>query len=692
MPSSEQEALEYPATTEYEHEQPIHEQQQQQQQQESMSEHNLGVCQDSKPAQGGRVVYMLPIELMAAILQHMDNKSDILQAALVSKAWARAGLQLLWSRTQCNADDWSSLQKLFQRPQRLYQDYRHSIRSLHITAPTSCSSRTTANSSEIRLPSLRKIVAGCPWLISLHVHTASLNDDDCWILSKSCPQLMAISFVSGIQPSGSVSDDGLSALAKNCRQLREVRIRSMLDSVFSERGIQALVEHTDGLLEVFGLELCSGGVSTNTTTIGSTNTIIRSTNTNIGSTIRSTNTTPFLPSSQSHPISSDPLRSLQDAIEPNSSITHANTTSADANSNTNTNGNSSRGFLSSIYNSEDRHRRFGNALVHLVQTNLHLKTLLLDWPIAMDAMLFGVAQSLRKLRHLSIGNSSNVDSIAQIIRHNPHLQSLALIDVGLQSTLPVQLLQPLMESAHQNAYHQTVQLGLTSLVLDGVDFLSNLVPVVLAFHNLTTLKLSSSRRMASMVDIITTHVQDIALACPSLIVLHIPISTDTQLIAFAQGCSMLVDVDVMDGHAVSNKGVIVLAKMCRRITRLALGSGRDITDVGIEMLARSLHSGLRHLSLPCAALDISIRSLEALTIHCVQLRSLEHLPVNIGIDALIDLLPRLPKLLALGINVSVRARNAPFSQRLGMRHALSRLDQDRIKQACKQLRYVTYHG
>ncbi|KAH9266784.1 hypothetical protein BASA84_000972 [Batrachochytrium salamandrivorans] len=81
MPSSEQEALEYPATTEYEHEQPIHEQQQQQQQQESMSEHNLGVCQDSKPAQGGRVVYMLPIELMAAILQHMDNKSDILQAA-----------------------------------------------------------------------------------------------------------------------------------------------------------------------------------------------------------------------------------------------------------------------------------------------------------------------------------------------------------------------------------------------------------------------------------------------------------------------------------------------------------------------------------------------------------------------------------------------------------------------------------
>ncbi|KAJ1334711.1 hypothetical protein BSLG_007866 [Batrachochytrium salamandrivorans] len=609
MPSSEQEALEYPATTEYEHEQPIHEQQQQQQQQESMSEHNLGVCQDSKPAQGGRVVYMLPIELMAAILQHMDNKSDILQAALVSKAWARAGLQLLWSRTQCNADDWSSLQKLFQRPQRLYQDYRHSIRSLHITAPTSCSSRTTANSSEIRLPSLRKIVAGCPWLISLHVHTASLNDDDCWILSKSCPQLMAISFVSGIQPSGSVSDDGLSALAKNCRQLREVRIRSMLDSVFSERGIQALVEHTDGLLE-------------------------------------------------SHPISSDPLRSLQDAIEPNSSITHANTTSADANSNTNTNGNSSRGFLSSIYNSEDRHRRFGNALVHLVQTNLHLKTLLLDWPIAMDAMLFGVAQSLRKLRHLSIGNSSNVDSIAQIIRHNPHLQSLALIDVGLQSTLPVQLLQPLMESAHQNAYHQTVQLGLTSLVLDGVDFLSNLVPVVLAFHNLTTLKLSSSRRMASMVDIITTHVQDIALACPSLIVLHIPISTDTQLIAFAQGCSMLVDVDVMDGHAVSNKGVIVLAKMCRRITRLALGSGRDITDVGIEMLARSLHSGLRHLSLPCAALDISIRSLEALTIHCVQLRSLEHLPVNIGIDALIDLLPRLPKLLALGINVSVRARNA----------------------------------
>ncbi|KAK6095867.1 hypothetical protein MT418_003749 [Batrachochytrium dendrobatidis] len=694
----------------------------------------------------------LPAELITAILQRMDCKTQILAAMMVNKAWASAGLSLLWKRTQCSADEWDSLRLLFQRPKRLYQDYRHDIRLLNIYCPIQ-----PWTGGDLRLSSLRTTVAGCISLTSLHIHIPSFNDDDCWILSKACPQLTSISFVSGVQPAGCITDEGLVALAQNCKQLKHICIKSMLDSVFSERGISALAQYTKGRLTTFGLELCSGsmGLDAMRPTISADSS--RSSHRSLsGSLPLSRSSSPVVsdvsvdatgsalhfisihtPTINRVPVSTSIPLSMSSSSSASSLSSRSSSPIASQSNNGIT--------LSSMYDSEARHKRFGDALRQLVVSSPDIHTLRLDWPVAMDEMLAQAAQSLRHLKCLTIGNSRDFSSIALLIRANPYLKSLALIDVTFpEGALPV-ILQPLVShhfglpshgdmlsqltsspqithqidvddnmynytqnrlynhgnssynSAHSTTTTEFSALGLISLVLDGIGFLTELVSIASQFHSLTTLKLAPSRRTASIADATTAHIHDLAIACPNLTTLHIPISTDHHLVTFAQSCPNLVDVDMMDGNGVSNQALVVLVKMCSGLMRLRVGAGRDVTDLGLEMVAKVCNTRLTHLAFPFSGgIRIGVKSVEAVAMYCSGLKSLDHVPVGVGVDVLVSLLPKLTRLRSLGINVSGRGNRGgePGGNPIhtGLRLPLSKMDQDRIKQACKNLKQITCHG
>jgi hypothetical protein len=197
--------------------------------------------------------------------------------------------------------------------------------------------------------------------------------------------------------------------------------------------------------------------------------------------------------------------------------------------------------------------KLGSALRNLIKANPNLRTLSLDWPIGMQEALEEASLSLRNLQTLRVGNFPTMSAIAQVIRSNLGLKSLYLNNS--------------MSSGQGNGDHNSVVLefpvhdpetdtsfltNLRELNLDGVGFLLSMVPLVSRFTNLTTLRLKPPSLSANMP---FTRTDDVAAetlrSLTKLQVLEMPIVGNSPVLALAESCPDLQELDVIDGSQVN---------------------------------------------------------------------------------------------------------------------------------------------
>ncbi|KAI8817069.1 uncharacterized protein EV422DRAFT_263870 [Fimicolochytrium jonesii] len=317
-------------------------------------------------------------------------------------------------------------------------------------------------------------------------------------------------------------------------------------------------------------------------------------------------------------------------------------------------------------------KRIKEALGEIITANPQLRSLQLDWPVAIDDTLQVAADTLTKLNHLRLGNIINTRAASTLLELNPHLESVTLTE--LPTTNPIaDFLTPLLPHAN-----------LTTLTLDGIGFLSTLLPTLAQFPNLTHIHATPSRRAASVHHhLVDAHVALIAQACHNLQSLTVPIATDGPLLKIAGHCPHLTHLDLRDGKDITDSALTLLVRRCTRVTSLHLGALQNtrITDASTTQLAHSLPH-LQHLSLPFANNNITHRTLAALAEHCPDLETLMNVPARVGYGALVKYVPMIRRLGALGLCVGAG----------GWKEQLGREEVEELRARCGRLRSVTYIG
>ncbi|KAI9328771.1 hypothetical protein DFJ73DRAFT_782469 [Zopfochytrium polystomum] len=177
--------------------------------------------------------------------------------------------------------------------------------------------------------------------------------------------------------------------------------------------------------------------------------------------------------------------------------------------------------------------------------------------------------------------------------------------------------------------------SLTSLELDGVGFMAVTLPVLTGrFPNLTRLKIAPSRLSASVPFTVTDEAAAVALRLlPRLRDLEMPVGGGAPLVALAEACAELEELDVVDGGSITDQSLILLAKSCRSLRRLHLGAASQLRDTSVVVLARSLARSLEALTLPFNNANISVAGgVRALAECCgaARLESLLNVPVRVG--------------------------------------------------------------
>ncbi|KND03186.1 uncharacterized protein SPPG_09005 [Spizellomyces punctatus DAOM BR117] len=330
----------------------------------------------------------------------------------------------------------------------------------------------------------------------------------------------------------------------------------------------------------------------------------------------------------------------------------------------------------------DAERRFVEALQAVILQNAKLHALSLDWPIGIDKSLDAAAQTLRYLRSLRIGNAHNTLAIKLLIAANPSLESLSLYEVNLAPE-PSRFFAPLLSNL-RNPRGPTIR----ELELEGIGCVANILPFLTRFHSLTRVKFAQSRRAAFLhLPAIDDFVAAVARSCPHLQSIDIPIMTDVPILQIAHGCPMLEELDVGYGKEVTDSAIIFLARKCPKIHKLHLGCAELLTDTSLTILMESLGPSLRRLTLPFGNKLLTIKTLRAIANHCKRLEGLANLPATMGMRPLLENVPKLTRLLVLGLSIGPHVDSVQ-----GWRHYMSREEQDTLKAACKRLKYISYGG
>ncbi|TPX55632.1 hypothetical protein PhCBS80983_g05157 [Powellomyces hirtus] len=209
-------------------------------------------------------VAKVPIELLDAIFRRLPDLPDLYSCCLVNHAWFNSAHAFVWKRVNGYSHEWQKYCKLLSKPKGLTVDYRTCIQEVTLVATTS-DWEGSQDSEDMRRHSLVKILKFSPRLTILNLDFPAINDDDLWIISSSCRQLIALSIVAGVQTAGSVSDEGLSAVVRNCRNIKHLRLKSLRDASrdlgFTARGFRAVADGYRGQLKTFALGCAGMGIA-----------------------------------------------------------------------------------------------------------------------------------------------------------------------------------------------------------------------------------------------------------------------------------------------------------------------------------------------------------------------------------------------------------------------------------------------
>ncbi|KAI9334436.1 hypothetical protein BDR26DRAFT_867040 [Obelidium mucronatum] len=352
-----------------------------------------------------------------------------------------------------------------------------------------------------------------------------------------------------------------------------------------------------------------------------------------------------------------------------------------------------------------------SAICRIIEANPNLTILSVDWCLIgreFEIVIEAACAHLSKLELLRVGGFHSLATIAPLIRCNPSLTQLILLDMMTTTISPSEiemffydndLNRPPLHNAIESAEHPPVTnreftLRLETLELDGTGHILSTLPLVSRFSNLTRLKVAPSRLSASMpFERTDSLVSDAIKVLPNLKYLEIPIVGNGPIFAVTESCLKLEEFDLVDGAQVTDQAIILLVKACHRLKHLHLGSAATTTDASLLVVARTLNKNLISLTLPFRNLNLTYRVLDELCQYCPNLETLLNVPVlgNIGncgvtketVLSTVPLMRRLKKLGLCFVGVGMQGVFGIF---------MSRFEIENLKKTCVRLKTVVMNA
>ncbi|KAJ3225436.1 hypothetical protein HK099_006807 [Clydaea vesicula] len=593
-----------------------------------------------------------------SIIISLLSKNELFNCCLVSKAWHTIAVSQIWKSVVIYSENWDLIKPIVTKAN---DNYKKLIQRFILKSSNENPLLDT------KPHQLRRVLEKSTNLTVISLNTPSINDDDIWVISMNCKHLSIVNFFSVDVDYARITDEGLQALS-NCRMLKMLFIRSswirrkqtgsqsekMRDPfqstsnqnfAFTDWGFKKLLDSFCGRLLGFGLEWTGGSCSP------------------------------------------------------------------------------SDGEDSAVFYS-NYGTKLADVLKDLFRLNLNLQEFYLDWPLPIESVLEHSSNFSKNLKKIKIGNAQKVDALIKIVNNNHNLQYFSLYE--LNATVdPTVLLEPFIIdtpkhnlptmdvnsfnenyfSSQQSVFSSPASLAssfsssfystptslmipverkeIVELELDGVGFISNLLTSITKFSYLKRLIISPSRRAATLHHFMTDDlVGEVAKHCQQLIYLQAPIVGDAPLVKVAENLKNLEYIDLVSGREISDAALILLSKKCVKLKDVFLGSAVYISDNAISVLARSLNLTLNRFALPFGNQRITSRSLNSLTENCLNLEKLTNLPASIEFNFLFEKLPRLKKLIILGVCQQINLTGRGISY--------SRLEQDLLKGKCKRLKQIVF--
>ena len=179
----------------------------------------------------------LPYEIVLDLFEFLPQTS-LLNCLLLSKQFYVSAAAILYRKVSLDVDDFQIVKKRFAKPKKLYEDYRIYFKSFRLMA---------GNPTRLQL---RQFLQPCSALNELILDFPCINDDDLWIITKSCP-LTSLNLALDHQ----ISDEGIMTICKNSETtLRHLVLKCTAVDSISERGMAGIASSFQGKLSTFSLE------------------------------------------------------------------------------------------------------------------------------------------------------------------------------------------------------------------------------------------------------------------------------------------------------------------------------------------------------------------------------------------------------------------------------------------------------
>lgn len=176
----------------------------------------------------------LPPEMLIGVFNKLSSSQDLKNCMLVSKAWSRNSVDLLWHRPLCNT--WSHLTKVVETigSQKSYYNYSDLVKRLNLSSLTAETTNGTVEAFQLCKKIERLTLTGCQQLTDQGVMSLvsgsrsllalditglnSVTDHTLLAVARNCGRLQGLN----ITECSRVTDESLVALAESCRYLKRV--------------------------------------------------------------------------------------------------------------------------------------------------------------------------------------------------------------------------------------------------------------------------------------------------------------------------------------------------------------------------------------------------------------------------------------------------------------------------------------
>lgn len=202
----------------------------------------------------------LPAELLIAVFSRLSSPSDLLSCMLVSKAWARNSVDLLWHRPVTNK--WKYLVNVVQTARKTdgYFAYHDLIKRLNLgqlraevsdgtLQPLAICKRierlTLPGCSHLTDASLVPMIEGNRSLMAVDLSDLEMiTDRSMHAIAKNCYRLQGLN-VTGCT---GLTDDSMVEVAKNCRRLKRLKLNNCMQ--LTDLSVTAFADNCHDMLEI----------------------------------------------------------------------------------------------------------------------------------------------------------------------------------------------------------------------------------------------------------------------------------------------------------------------------------------------------------------------------------------------------------------------------------------------------------